>query len=38
MADGSTSEVLQTCVWYIYMPLVDGRCTSYSVHKVASLH
>ena len=38
MADISTSEVLQTCVQYMKMPLVDGRCTSYSVLYMVMPH
>jgi hypothetical protein len=31
MADGSASEVLQTCVQYMEIPLVNERCTIHSV-------
>ena len=37
-ADGSTSEVLQTCVQYIEIPLVDGRRTIHSVLYMAMPH
>jgi hypothetical protein len=38
MADESTSEVLQTCVQYMEIPLVDGRHTIYSVLYMATPH
>ena len=36
MADGSASKALQTCVQYMKMPLVDGRCTIHSVLYMAT--
>ena len=38
MADGSTSQALQTCVQYMEIPLVDGRCTIHSVLYMAMPH
>ena len=38
MADGSTSEALQTCVQYMEIPLVDGRHTIHSVLYMAMPH
>jgi hypothetical protein len=38
MADGSTSEVLQACVQYMEIPLVDGRRTIHSVLYMATPH
>ena len=38
MADGSASEALQTCVQYMVIPLVDGRCTIHSVLYMATPH
>jgi hypothetical protein len=38
MADGSTSEALQTYMQYMEMPLVDGRCTIHSVLYMAMPH
>ena len=38
MADGSTSKVLQTCVQYMEIPLVEGRCTIHSVLYMVTPH
>ena len=38
MADGSTSEVLQACIQYMEIPLVDGRRTIHSVLYMAMPH
>ena len=38
MADESASEVLQTCVQYMEIPLVDGRCTIHSVLYMVMPH
>ena len=38
MIDGSASEALQTCVQYMEIPLVDGRCTVHSVLYMATPH
>ena len=38
MADGSASEVLQTCVQYMKIPLIDGRRTIHSVLYMVTPH
>jgi hypothetical protein len=38
MADGSTSEVLQTCVQYMEIPLVNGIRTIHSGLYIATPH
>ena len=38
MADGSTSKVLQTCVQYMEIPLVNGRHNIHSVLYIAMPH
>jgi hypothetical protein len=38
MADGSTSEVLQTCVQYMEIPLIDGRRTIHSILYMVMPH